>query len=185
MSINHLVNPNINPRLDIYVKSLTLSNPPQSSSEVIEFDNNIFAPGGFITVTSTNDAVAEITPCKYDTGSGVVDTTLVTMNFSGTVDILNLPSGSTSTFRVTVLPSTGIPFPVRFSSLSGYISTTAGSLAAGDVLCQNIPIDKLELVPGFPQQFDITIAPAQIVDDGFSYTASNQPYSIKVSYVTS
>jgi hypothetical protein len=84
-----------------------------------------------------------------------------------------------------VLPSTGIPFPVRFSSLSGYISTTAGSLVAGDVLCQNIPIDKLELVPGFPQQFDVVLAATQVTADSFSYTASNQPYSIKVSYVTS
>jgi len=185
MSINHLVNPNINPKLDIYVKSLTLTVPPESSSEVIEFDNTIFSPEGFITVTSDNQAVAEIKSCKYDTGSSIVDKTLVTMNFSGTVDILNLPTGSTNTLRVIIELATGIPFPVSFTSLLGYISTTAGSIPSGSVLCQKIPIEKVQLVPGFPNQFDIVLAAPQVADDLNSYTASDQPYSIKVSYVTS
>ena len=183
MSINHLCSPDNNNRLDIYVNSLTLTVPPTSSSKIIEFSDSLYSPEGHITINNfSNIATAEVSPCKVLSGTSVLDKTLVTMTFTGTVNIANLPVGQINRLRVTIPSGLEIPLPSTFSILSGYISTAAGSVASGSVLPQDLPISFVQLV--FPNQFDIVFDILQTNDASGSYNALNQPYSIKVSYFT-
>ena len=191
MSINHLINPNIEPKLDIYVKSLNLNINPVHE-DVIEIEEGFQVLGvldQYIVNILNNPTIAYLTPVKAQINSQIVNRTLVTVLLSGILDIVDLPYGVQQGLRIKIdlLENFGVPRPEYLTCYSGNISTVPASIKNGAAICQQIPVIDYKLVGGFG--LDVTLGSLQINPDTAgpsigTYTATQQPYSLKVSWLT-
>ena len=92
MSINHLVNPNIKPRLDLYVNSVTSLTPIGGNSSNNYWVTNPDAYGSTVNLHFVKKNILEITEYKQES--------LVRIRGSGLIDTVNLPNGSLCFFEI-------------------------------------------------------------------------------------
>ena len=145
MSINHYIDPNIEPKLDLYAKSITLEKGridafKQYVTNLVE----VTSPQYFTNINLKN-TIVEVTPIKDNAEfDGEFNRNHITMKISGALDVF-LPVGAGSKLVVDWTnfnnsePDTNFDF-VSFRYGDCSIQTRQGTVMGGDVYTQHIPL---------------------------------------------
>jgi hypothetical protein len=146
MSINHYIDPDIEPKLDLYAKSITLEKGrvdafKQYVTNLVE----VTSPQYYENI-NLNNTIVEVTPIKDNYAfDGDFNRNHITMKIAGTLDVVNLPIGINSQIVVDWTNFNNSETDTNFDFVSFRygdcsIQTRQGTLMSGDVFTQHIPL---------------------------------------------
>lgn len=171
MSINHFISPDIEPKLDLYAKTVNLA-------EDTGLQDNWVQPGPSF-LTSPNSTFSNITVEYYNFQISSVDRT-VTVKFCGTVDV-DIPNLGVAKIGIdlSVLPVVELYYS-RFNIQSpdaGVLTSPGNPKAAAKLyLNQNMP----QVFGGYIEYN--FVLPISVFSPTNSYTSANNTIDCELSY---
>ena len=186
MSINHLINPDIDPKLDLYTKSITLSSGRKITSFKQYFTRKVevTSPQYFGNIIQRK-TVVEVIPIT----DGLTSKNQITMKISGVVDVVNLPLFTNSELKVDWtefatleaeenIQANGVP---KYGDCS--IQTRQGTLMDGTNYTQHIPLNELQ--PNSVYETTFKFSPVTTGADSGDYSSfPNCPFEITLEFVS-
>ncbi len=188
MSINHYIDPDIEPKLDLYAKSITLENGridafKQYVTNLVE----VTSPQYYQNI-NLNKTIVEVTPIKDNYDFDGFNKNHITMKVAGTLDVVNLPIGINSQIVVDWTnfnnSETDANFDIaafRYGDCS--IQVRQGTIMGGNVYTQHIPLREVNTSLFTDCTFELY--PITTGADSGTYSClPNNPFEITIEFTS-
>ncbi len=189
MSINHYIDPNIEPKLDLYAKSITVNGTKIDGFKQYVTDLIEVTSPAYLQNINLRKSVVEITPIRENYDFQGFNKNYITIKISGTLDIVNLPLIPPTTTKLVVdwtnfnntVPENLIMSALRYCDAS--IDTRQGTIMSGDVFTQQLPLRVVNtnIISEATFEFDRVTTGA---DSGDYSSLPNNPFELTLQFST-